>query len=56
MNEFVSPPFHVRTGAARPHGKQVGHHGAEPRRQAGLGDEPELKLGLNMLALNFSID
>ena len=28
----------------RPHGEKVGHHGAEARGQAGLGDEAELEL------------
>ena len=28
-----------------PHSEQVGHHGAEPGGQAGLGDEAKLELG-----------
>ena len=28
----------------RPHGEEVGHHGAEARGQTGLGDEAELEL------------
>ena len=27
-----------------PHGKQVGHHGAEPGGEAGLGNEAKLEL------------
>ena len=28
-----------------PHGEEVGHHGAEARGEAGLGDEAQLELG-----------
>ena len=28
-----------------PHSEEVGHHGAEPRGEAGLGDEAQLELG-----------
>ena len=28
-----------------PHGEEVGHHGAEPGGEAGLGDEAQLELG-----------
>ena len=40
------PLLHVGAGGARPHREQVGHHAAEPRRQAGLGYETKLELGL----------
>ena len=40
------PLLHVGAGGARPHREQVGHHAAEPRRQAGLGYEAKLELCL----------
>ena len=40
------PLLHVGAGGARPHCEQVGHHAAEPRRQAGLGYEAKLELCL----------
>ena len=44
LDIFILPLLHVVAGLAWPHGEQVGHHGAEPGGEAGLGDEAELEL------------
>ena len=51
------PLLHVGAGGARPHREQVGHHAAEPRRQAGLGYETKLELCLeNNLKTSHGVD
>ena len=45
LDVLILPDRHVVTGLPGPHGEQVGHHGAEPRGEAGLGDEAQLELG-----------
>ena len=45
LNVLILPDCHVVTGLSRPHGEEVGHHGAEAGGEAGLGDEAQLELG-----------